>query len=244
MISTKKYKLILIIQFILIVGVLGGGGYLVYQNINDKDNKEEIKEEEVVVPDIKEVDTELVDIDINENIVYEGYDVTIRIPKVTDERGTDINNKIKEDVKDYYENKDTSIEYNYYTNNDIVSIVIRTENKDKEENYYTYNFNTEDYILLDNSKLLELKNIKEEDFHGLLVNIYEAYLKDHLEEGKTSIDVTSNDYKKTTDKDNCTIDLPMYFDHDNHLNVVVNEYKDDVIVKQIYNLNAKKVVER
>jgi hypothetical protein len=244
MISTKKYKLILIIQFILIVGVLGGGGYLVYQNINDKDNKEEIKEEEVVVPDIKEVDTELVDIDINENIVYEGYDVTIRIPKVTDERGTDINNKIKEDLKEYYENKDTSIEYNYYTNNDIVSIVIRTENKDKEENYYTYNFNTNDYTLLDNHKLLELKDIKEDSFHGLLVNIYEAYLKDHLEEGKTSIDVTSNDYKKTTDKDNCIIDLPMYFDHDNHLNVVVNEYKDDVIVKQIYNLNAKKVVER
>lgn len=244
MISTKKYKLILIIQFILIVGVLGGGGYLVYQNINDKNNKEEIKEEEVEVPDIKEVDIELVDIDINENIVYEGYDVSIRIPKVTDERGTDINNKIKGDIEEYYENKDTSIEYNYYTNNDIISIIIRTENKDKEENYFTYNFSTDDFVLLDNSKLLELKNIKEEDFHGLLVNIYESYLKDHLEEGKTSIDVTSEDYKKTTDKDNCTINLPMYFDHDNHLNVVMNEYKEDIVIKQIYNLNAKKVVER
>ena len=38
--------------------------------------------------------------------------------------------------------------------------------------------------------------------------------------------------------------LCFYLYHDNHLNVVVNEYKDDVIVKQIYNLNAKKVVER
>ena len=58
MISTKKYKLILIIQFILIIGVLGGGGYLVYQNVNDKNNKEDVKEEEVVVPDIKEIDQE------------------------------------------------------------------------------------------------------------------------------------------------------------------------------------------
>ena len=257
MISTKKYKLILIIQFILIVGVLGGGGYLVYQNVNDKNNKEEIKEEEVIVPDIKEVDLEIVDIDINENVVYDGYDVSIRIPKVTDEKGIEINNKIKEDIKEYYENKDTSIEYDYYDNNGIVSIVIRTGNKDKEENYFTYNFNEEDYTLLSNSELLELKGIKEEDFHGLLVNIYENHLKDSLTKEETSeekkeekkeetikIDVTTDDYKKTTDKENCTTSLPMYLDHDNHLNVIVNEYKDGIVNKQIYNLNAKKVVER
>ena len=116
---------------------------------------------------------EIVDIDINENIVYEGYDVSIRIPKVTDPKGEEINNKIKEDLKEYYENKDTSIEYNYYTNNDIISIIIRTENKDKEENYFTYNFNTEvnanDKILTlstcynDNDKVvLHAKLIKKE----------------------------------------------------------------------------------
>ena len=95
--------------------------------------------------------------------------------------------------------------------------------------------------------------IKEEDFHGLLVNIYENHLKDSLTKEETSeekkeetikIDVTTDDYKKTTDKENCTTSLPMYLDHDNHLNVIVNEYKDGIVNKQIYNLNAKKVVER
>ena len=257
MISTKKYNFIFIIQLLLIIGVLGGGGYLVYTNTINKDTKEDIKEEEVIVPDIVELDEEIITVDTNENIVYDGYDVSIRIPKVTDDEGTEINNKIKEDIKEYYENKDTSIDYSYYINNNIISIIIRTENKDKEEHFFTYNFNNEDFNLLDNSKLLELKEIKQEDFHGILVNIYESHLKDELsnnednsEEKKEDkkeeikIDVTTNDYKKTTDKENCSINLPMYLDQDNHLNVIFNEYKDGIINKQIYNLNAKKVIER
>ena len=36
MISTRKYNLIVIIQLLLVIGVLGGGGYLVYKNVNDK----------------------------------------------------------------------------------------------------------------------------------------------------------------------------------------------------------------
>ena len=262
MISTIKYNVIFIIQLLLVFGVLGGGGYLVYKNVTDKENKEEIKEEEVIVPDIQELDEDIVAIDINENIVYDGYDVSIRIPKVTNEQGTDINNKIKVDLKEYYDNKDTSIEYDYFINNDIVSI----ENKEKEENFFTYNFDMNDYSLIDNHKLLELKGIKEDSFHGLLVNIYEDYLKNNVEEKEevkgeikednkqedkkeekkqeNKIDVTTDDYKKTTDKDNCSINLPMYLDQDNHLNVVFNEYKDNNVIKQIYNLNAKKVVER
>ena len=226
MISTRKYNFIFIIQLLLVFGVLGGGGYLVYKNVTDKDNKEEIKEEEVIVPDIQELDEDIVAIDINENIVYDGYDVSIRIPKVTSEQGTDINNKIKEDLKEFYDNKDTSIEYDYYINNDIVSIVIRTENKDKEINFLTYNFDLNDYSLLDNHKLLELKSIKEDSFHGILVNIYEDYLKNNIEEKEENkeetkkIDVTTDDYKKTTDKENCNINLPMYLDQDNHLNVI------------------------
>ncbi len=132
MISTKKYNFIFIIQLLLIIGVLGGGGYLVYTNTIKKDTKEDIKEEEVIVPDIVELDEEIITVDTNENIVYDGYDVSIRIPKVTDDEGIEINNKIKEDIKEYYENKDTSIDYSYYINNNIISIIIRTENKDME----------------------------------------------------------------------------------------------------------------
>ena len=266
MISTKKYNFIFIIQLLLIIGVLGGGGYLVYTNTINKDTKQDIKEEEVIVPDIVELDEEIITVDTNENIVYDGYDVSIRIPKVNNEQGNEINNKIKEDIEEYHKDKDTSIDFDYYVNNDIVSLVIKTINQDNEENYLTYNFNKNDFQLLDNHDLLELKGIKEEDFHGILVNIYEAYLKNGLEEKEEQedkeeeekkeetkkeekkeekkIDVTTDDYKKTTDKENCSTSLPMYLDQDNHLNVVFNEYKEDRIIKQIYNLNAKKVVER
>ena len=266
MISARKYNFIFIIQIVLVLGVLLGGGYLVYQNVNEKNNKEEnVIEEDVVVPDIKEIDQELVDIDINENIVYDGYDVTIRIPKVVDPNGEEINNKIKSDIAKYYQDKNTSIDYNYYINNDIVSIIINTIDQYEEENFLVYNFNKNDFNLLDNSQLLELKEIKEEDFHGLLINIYESHLKDILKEDNSEtniednkeeekkeekkeetkdIDRTTDYYKKTIDKENCGIDRPMFLNHENHLIVVFDEYNIDSQTKYYYNLNTKKVVER
>ena len=243
MISARKYNIIFVIQLLLIVGVLGGGGYLVYQNVTEKNNKEEVIEEEITVPDLVELDQEIVEVDINENVVYDGYDVNIRIPKVTDEKAESINEQIKSDLDEYYRNKDHSINYEYYVNNDVISILITIT--DNNENYYylSYNFNKDDFKLLTNSELLELKEIKEEDFHGILINIYDDHLKSNLEEGK-EIDQTTISYKKTIDKDNCDLDRPMFLDHDNHLNVVFEENDEEIITKYIYNLNSKKVVER
>ena len=243
MISARKYNIIFIIQLILVVGVLGGGGYLVYQNVQEKNNKQEEIQEEVTVPDLKELDQEIVEVDINENIVYDGYDVTIRIPKVNDDNGTSINEQIKSDLEKYYENKDHSIDFVYYENNDIVSILITVTDTIDNIEYITYNFNKNDFNLLTNKDLLALKDIKEEDFHGLLINIYDSHLKDRLEEGK-EIDRTTISYKKTVDKDNCGIDRPMYLDHDNHLNVIFEETDGEITTKYTYNLNAKKVVEK
>ena len=246
MISTRKYNFIVIIQVLLLIGILGGGGYFAYKKIATKEeiNTGDIIEEEVVVPDIEEINDEIVAVDINENVVHDDFDVSIRIPKVTDNNGTSINEKIKSDIEEFYKNKDHSIDFIYYVNNDIVSIVIDIKDRYDNETYLTYNFNLNDYKLLDNKELLKVKEIKEEDLHGILINIYESHLKDNLEENKKDIDRTTISYKKTVDKDNCTIDLPMYFDDDNHLNVVFTEYQDEVMVKYIYNLNAKKVVER
>ena len=124
MISARKYNIIFVIQLLLIVGVLGGGGYLVYQNVTEKNNKEEVIEEEITVPDLVELDQEIVEVDINENVVYDGYDVNIRIPKVTDEKAESINEQIKSDLDEYYRNKDHSINYEYYVNNDVISILL------------------------------------------------------------------------------------------------------------------------
>lgn len=244
MISTRKYTFLVIIQVLLVVGVLGGGGYFAYNKFINKDNKEEIKEEEVVVPDIQELDEDIIVVDINENIVHEGFEVSIRTPRLSNEKGSSINEKIKSDIEEYYKEKDHSIDYEYYLNGDIVSLVINIKDKDNVETFFVYNFDMNEYKLLDNHELLSVKEIKEEDVHGILINIYDSHLKENLEEGKEDIDRTTISYKKTTDKDNCNIDLPMYLDQDNHLNVIFNEYKDEVITKYIYNLNAKKVVER
>jgi len=244
MISTRKYTFLVIIQVLLVVGVLGGGGYFAYNKFINKEKKEEIKEEEVVVPDIQELNEDIIVVDINENIVHEGYEVSIRTPRLSNEKGSTINEKIKNDIEEYYQEKDHSIDYEYYLNGDIVSLVINIKDKDNNETFFTYNFDINNYELLDNRNLLKIKDIKEEDVHGLLINIYDSHLKDSLEEGKTDIDRTTISYKKTIDKDNCSIDLPMYLDQDNHLNVIFDEYKDEIITKYIYNLNAKKVVER
>ena len=244
MISTRKYTFLVIIQVLLVVGVLGGGGYFAYNKFINKEKKEEIKEEEVVVPDIQELNEDIIVVDINENIVHEGYEASIRTPRLSNEKGSTINEKIKNDIEEYYQEKDHSIDYEYYLNGDIVSLVINIKDKDNNETFFTYNFDSSNYELLDNRNLLKIKDIKEEDVHGLLINIYDSHLKDSLEEGKTDIDRTTISYKKTIDKDNCSIDLPMYLDQDNHLNVIFDEYKDEIITKYIYNLNAKKVVER
>jgi len=246
MISARKYKIITIVQILLVIGVLGGGAYFAYNKLNTKEevNTGDIIEEDVVVPDIQELDEDIIVADVNENVVHDGFDVTIRIPKITNELGNSINEKIKSDLEEYYENKDHSIDFNYYINNEIISLVIDIKDQNEEVNYLTYNFNMNDYILLDNHELLKIKEIKEEDVHGLLINIYEAHLKDNLKEDKKDIDRTSISYKKTIDKDNCTLDGAMFLDQDNHLNYVFTEYQDDVMVKYLYNLNAKKVVER
>ena len=248
MISARKYNIIVSLVVLLIIGALGVGGYFIYHKFIDTSEK---KEE--VLPDIKEEEIEeennelIIESIVNENIIHDDYDVTIKIPTIKNPEIEGLNDKINEDLKIYYdEEKKYNIDYTSFVNNNFVSIVIKVSDNNGLIDYLTYNFDINTKNIVDNRDLFEYKDIKESDYHGLLVKIYEAYLEELINkdsETKKEINRSDKEYLKTIDRENCRIDIPMFLNHDNHLNVIFREYRDNNIYILVFNLNTLKIVE-
>lgn len=248
MISARKYNIIVSLVVLLIIGALGVGGYFIYHKFIDTSEK---KEE--VLPDIKEEEIEeennelIIESIVNENIIHDDYDVTIKIPTIKNPEIEGLNDKINEDLKIYYdEEKKYNIDYTSFVNNNFVSIVIKVSDNNGLIDYLTYNFDINTKNIVDNRDLFEYKDIKESDYHGLLVKIYEAYLEEVINkdsETKKEINRSDKEYLKTIDRENCRIDIPMFLNHDNHLNVIFREYRDNNIYILVFNLNTLKIVE-
>ena len=248
MISARKYNIIVSLVVLLIIGALGVGGYFIYHKFIDTSEK---KEE--VLPDIKEEEIEeennelIIESIVNENIIHDDYDVTIKKPTIKNPEIEGLNDKINEDLKIYYdEEKKYNIDYTSFVNNNFVSIVIKVSDNNGLIDYLTYNFDINTKNIVDNRDLFEYKDIKESDYHGLLVKIYEAYLEEVINkdsETKKEINRSDKEYLKTIDRENCRIDIPMFLNHDNHLNVIFREYRDNNIYILVFNLNTLKIVE-
>ena len=127
-----------------------------------------------------------------------------------------------------------------------MSLVI-TISKDNEVNYLVYNFDLIKHELIDNHELLKIKDIKESDYQGLLIKTYDSYLEELInkdnEGEKIKVDQTNPEYLKTIDKENMHLDLYMFLNQDNHVNVIVTEYRNNLVNKVILNINTLKNVE-
>jgi len=247
MISARKYNIIVTLVILLVLSIISVGGYYgYYYFIDKKDDKEE-----VITGDIKEIKEEnnelVIETSINENIIHDDVDVTIKIPKVVNPTINSLNDRIMNDLRDYYnDEKKYDIDYTYFVNNDIVSLII-TINKDNEFNYVVYNFDLIKHELIDNHEILKIKDIKESDYQGLLIKTYDNYLDELInkdnEGEKIKVDQTNPEYLKTIDKENMNIDLLMFLNQDNHVNVIINSYRNNIINKVILNISTLKSVE-
>ncbi len=249
MISARKYNIIVTLVVLLILGSLGFGGYYIYHNYfeNKEEKKVEPQKEEKENEQEEKEDELVIESSVNENILHDDYDVTIKIPTIKNPEIEGLNDKINDDLTSYYDDeKKFNIDYTYFENNNIISVVIKVIDNNGIVNYLTYNFDVKERKILDNHYLLEYKEIKESDYHGLLVKIYEAYLEELINkdsEQKKDINRTDSFYLKTIDKDNCRIDLPMFLNQDNHINVIFTEYRDNNTYLLVFNINTLKIVE-
>ena len=243
MISARKYNIIVTFVILLVLSLITVGGYYGYHYFTD-----EKEEKEVVTPDIPEENNELIiETSINESIIHDDFDVTIKIPKVSNPIIDNLNDKIMDDLSDYYnDEKKYNIDYTYFVNGDIVSIVI-TINSNDELYYLTYNFDTVKHVIIDNNEILKYKDIKDSDYQGLLVKAYDNYLEELINKDNTGekkkVDQKDPNYLKTIDKENFNLDRYMFLNQDNHINVIVLEYRDNKVNKIILNINTLKKVE-
>lgn len=140
-----------------------------------------------------------------------------------------INNEIKTNIISKAKNgievgEPWSASYNWYVNNNILSLVINMNYSGDVKAYYVYNVNMKTGAICTNSELLSLKGLSESDF---LNKAKIAYSKTFKEKYNT---ISSNDkqyielYNKTISSSNYSVNVPMFLNSNGELVVVGNIY--------------------
>ena len=131
-----------------------------------------------------------------------------------------INKDISEIYKDVKEEHgDFGISYEYFINDNILSLLIHRGYTNDYVEYKTYNIDMTTGKPVSNLELLYSKNILENEYIEKVKNAYEAdtseYLKNHKSEG-----VFDELFLGELKDQSCSINTPMYLDEEGKINVV------------------------
>ena len=215
---------------------------LMLKNQEEKKNNElestvEIGQEERITGQIKLP---------TESKVYTYYETlkkgpNFRIPKINidSDDARKINDEIDEMVKNAQQfvedyNKDniegegpSYIDYHYYINNDILSVVIEYSSGYDYMEFKVYNINIKTGKKYTNEDILKVKNISIDKFEERLSNTFGEQLKEEYKdiENEELKEQYKEIYSKTISKENCSINNNQIFlDNDNEISVVAKEY--------------------
>lgn len=215
-----KKNFFVVVLLILVVGVMG---YIIYEKESIKDNakpvkeetkKEEVKEsKEILKDESKDIVYDLV------NVSYENGEYNYKLPvvNINSDYSNEINNEINE-IKNEYNQVFTSkeytgvigINYNFYKNNDILSLVINITVDGDNYYYYAYNINMKTGNYVSNKELMDNKKINKKDITNKLNEFINSYMGNARE---TSV----SDTKKYNE---LIYGLPMYLNDKNELCIV------------------------
>ena len=218
--SNKGLVAVVIIELLIIIGL---GGFIGYEKFIKNDlcecskcgvKKDDIKEDKSI---IKDKDKE---------IVYtEGNYKYKEVPVIN--INTEDAEKLNKEIKNYIDkmSSDTdygeayALSYEYFENNDILSIKMTITTFGSSRYYKTVNISTKTGKKVSNEELIKLKKIKEEDFSSKLFEVYE---KEQIDNG--SIDavktqsIYGDEYTSVYDGTKMNIESTKINDFDMYLN--------------------------
>lgn len=178
-----------------------------------------------------EEQTTVKSIDSSKDIVYTLYDKSYPIINLDSSEIEDINDKIEQNYKGPDKPREFGLsEYNYYLNNEILSLVISTEDNTGFYYYDVYNINVKTGKIVSNADLLKSKNIDEQSFLSKLPEYYKNKFME-VNSGATGIESTiegknlyEEQYNKTISTDNYNMQTQMFLDNNQKINIVAKIY--------------------
>lgn len=241
-------------------GVLVGSRFFGNQNItingNSGQNSGMVSPNEENVVEENKVTGELVTdaykyewINPNDSTIKKSY----RIPKINidSEYAREINDyinknltqRVQQNIQKMIEANNGEIyggiEYKYYLNNDILSVIIEEHPDFPVSVFYVYNINTKTGKETTNEDLLKIKNMSSSQFTEKMKNAtrnkyiekygeINTYIKGQsFEPGYSESDAKKmyqEQYDKTISESNCSTKNPMFLDSNGQLNVVATIY--------------------
>lgn len=232
---------------ILVLLVVGLGGYVIYDKVLEKDNNETKNE-------VKKDNNKGIKIDSDKEYVYDAdynadskyNDLKVPYININTKDAKEANKKIKELYNSYINEFDKCLEqapscqievgYEDYDDNDnVISVVIEYEklsNNVPDKTYLFYNFDKKTGNLMSNEDLLKNMNLTMPEVKTKVVNDIKNYNtidKDKFE-NSTYTEANINDGVKYFEQ--TPEDKMLFFVEDNELNIITKIYsnndKDDL----------------
>ena len=150
-------------------------------------------------------------IDDSKDVVYTLTNKSYPIINISSPEIEDINEKVK---REYKENEEYfNHEYNYYLNNEILSLVISIEDTSGYTEYEVYNINVNTGKPVSNTNILKTKDIDEQTFLSNLTICYKEKFLELWEYAKDWNDDYMDAYNKTISTANYNTQVPMFLDN-------------------------------
>lgn len=174
---------LIILVIILFLLVLGLGTYIVYDKVI---NNETVPKTESRKEKGKE-ETESIIKDKNKDIVYSEDEYKYKKVPIINIDSEDAD-KLNQDIIEYVDKmgqetnygEGYSLSYDYFQNDEILSVLLKIDTIGASKYYKTVNINTKTGKKVSNSDLLKLKNIDENEIGNA---IFDIYVKDAEESG-------------------------------------------------------------
>ena len=137
--------------------------------------------------------------------------------------------------------------YKYYTNGNMLSLVIAKYYDCEYVDFYVYNINIKTGEEITNKEILEIKQKSENQFSKELSEILKTLIVSP--EKITDLEAkkfVEEQYNKTIDLDNCSVDLPMYLNEKNNLCTIAKIYPiaGAEFINSIINIDEKTEIDR
>ncbi len=234
----------------------------VFENLENalkgnKENDEKENEENITLKEIKPEDRkdEINKKDKSKELVYDYYTADIgdklsRIPTINlnYENVQRINSEIidftEEKLKDAEKaetkegNDLVNVDYIWYQNDDLLSVVVSLEYGNEKHEYHVYNINVKDGENVQNSKILEMANVSSEEFVDKCLEAVEDYFKKLYDKNNLNfIEVAKYEkaHEKTVDESNYSISDTVIY---------LNDKSELVFIAKIYTLPNNEEDER
>jgi hypothetical protein len=230
----KKKILSLSIVCILIITLIGlaGCGAEEANEVGEQASQNEMTNEVTEQPITKIDETkEIVYSVLDKDYEYFGKEIQVKIPafNINTDEVKELNSKIEEEYQKVVESNDTfaatELTYEYYVNNDIISLVIKKVYLESStNNYAVYNVNQKTGEVLDKEDILTAKNITKSEYEEKIAKQISAKFDENTAAFK-EMGGYEELKEKNNSEENCSLEnTEVYLENNGKLQYIANVY--------------------